>query len=386
MALTQQIYLDNHATTPCDPRVVEAMLPYYCEKFGNPASRAHAFGWDAEEAVEEARQKVAELIGARPKEIIFTSGATESNNLAIKGVAAANGFEGEIITVSTEHVSILDCCGRLQKQGLKITRLPVDKFGMIDLAQLEAAINDDTILISVMAANNEIGTLANLEEIGNIARRRDVFFHTDAAQAFGKIPLDVEKMNLSLLSFTAHKIYGPKGTGGLYVRSQNPRVRIRSLLDGGGHERGLRSGTLNVPAIVGMGKASEICAIEMAKEANFLKELTQRLESNLRAALGQVVVNGHPTQRLPGNLNVCIPNVESQSLLAALGREVAFSSGSACAAYQPGPSHVLQAIGLSDDLIRSSVRFGIGRFNSANDVDLAAESIARVVHHYKKAS
>ncbi len=384
--MTRRIYLDNHATTPCDPRVVEAMLPYFSERFGNAASRTHLFGWEAEEAVEVAREVVAHVINAQPKEIIFTSGATESNNLAIKGVASARNFKGHIITTVIEHPSILSCCKSLQKQGVPITYLRVDKHGSVDLQQLADAITADTILISIMAANNEIGTIADLEKIGNIAKENNVLLHTDAAQAFGKIPIDVEKMNISLLSFTGHKIYGPKGIGGLYVRSKGAKTLLQPIIEGGGHERNLRSGTLNVPGIVGTGKASEIYLKEREKEAEHLARLRQRLYDGIKHEIDDIILNGHPQQRLPGNLNLSFPSVDGQALLMALGNEIALSSGSACTTSIPRPSHVLKAIGLSDELIHSSLRFGIGRFNTVEEIDYTIDRVVNEVRRLRKVS
>lgn len=381
------IYLDNHATTPVDRRVLEAMLPYLTEHYGNPASRSHPFGWAAEEACETARRQVAALLGARPKEIVFTSGATESNNLAIKGVVDFHAQRGNhVITAATEHRSVLDTCRRLEKKGLATaTVLPVERDGTLDPESVRAAIRPDTVLISIMAANNEIGTLHPLREIGRIAREHGVIFHTDATQAIGRLPIDVEEDCVDLLSVSAHKVYGPKGCGALYVRSRDPMVRLSPLLDGGGHERGLRSGTLNVPGIVGLGKACEIAAAEMAAERERVRRLRDRLWAGLREQLDEIVLNGHPTRRLPGNLNVTIAHVEGESLMMAL-REIALSSGSACTSTTLEPSHVLRAIGLDEERAHESVRFGIGRFNTEEEIDFTISRVAMEVRRLREMS
>jgi cysteine desulfurase len=377
------IYMDNQATTRTDPRVVEAMLPYFTEHYGNAASRHHAFGRHAEEAVEEARDTIAGLIGASPKEIVFTSGATESDNLAIKGVAAMYRRKGNhIITVATEHHAVLDPCRRLEREGFAVTYLPVDRFGQISPAQLAAAITDQTILVSVMAANNEIGTLQPIKEIGKRCKERGVFFHSDAVQALGKIPLDMDDMGVDLASFTAHKIYGPKGVGALYVRGTNPRVRPEPLFDGGGHERGLRSGTLPVASIVGFGKACELCHEEMLKESERLVLLRQRLYGGITTMLRDVFLNGHPTERLPGNLNLSFADVQGEALMMAM-RNVAVSSGSACTSASVEPSYVLKSLGVSDDLAHASIRFGLGRFNTQEEVDYVIKEVARNVEHLR---
>ncbi|MBI2350324.1 MAG: IscS subfamily cysteine desulfurase, partial [Deltaproteobacteria bacterium] len=340
------VYMDNNATTPVDPKVLEAMLPYFTEKFGNAASRNHSFGWEAEAAVDEAREQIARLIrSASPKEIIFTSGATESDNLAIKGVAEFYQEKGNhIITCVTEHKAVLDSCKALERQGYKVTYLPVDSFGLVDVGELRTAITDKTVLISIMAANNEIGTIQPVKEIGLVAKERGIFFHCDATQAVGKIPVDVEEAGIDLLSMSAHKFYGPKGVGALYVRSKKPRVRLCPIIDGGGHERGMRSGTLNVAGIVGLGKACQIALQELPVEAARLTRLKERLKDGIFLKLDEVYVNGHPTQRLAGNLNVSFAYVEGESLL--MGRkELAVSSGSACTSAGLEPSYVRRALG-----------------------------------------
>jgi len=380
------IYLDNHATTPMDPRVLEEMLPYFCEKFGNAASRNHPFGWAAEEAVEQARERIARLIGATAKEIIFTSGATESNNLAIKGVAEMYSQKGNhVITAVTEHKAVLDTCKRLEKNGCRVTYLPVQADGRIDLDDLKRAIDDKTILVTIMTANNEIGVLQPVEEIGKICKERGVLFHTDAVQGVGKIPVDVNAMNASLLSLTAHKIYGPKGVGALYVRRRNPRVQLSAIIDGGGHERGMRSGTLNVPGIVGFGKACELAMQEMAEESKRLAALRDRLKARLTKDLDEVFVNGSEEHRLPGNLNMSFAYVEGESLLMGIN-DIAVSSGSACTSATLEPSYVLKALGTGDDLAHSSIRFGIGRFNTQAEVDYAADRLVEVVRRLRELS
>jgi cysteine desulfurase len=378
--------MDNHATTPMDPRVLEAMLPYFTEKFGNAASRNHQFGWEAEAAVETAREQIAKLIGATAKEIIFTSGATESNNLAIKGVAEMYKEKGNhIITVVTEHKAVLDTCKRLEKYGYKVTYLPVKADGLVDLQQLKEAITDKTILVSIMAANNEIGVLQPLEEIGKLCRERGVLFHSDAVQALGKVPLDVNKMNLDLVSLTGHKLYGPKGCGALYVRRKNPRVQLAALIDGGGHERGMRSGTLNVPGIVGFGKACEIAMREMPEESRRVGALRDRLKNKLTSELDEVFINGTTEHRLPGNLNISFLYVEGESLLMGIN-DIAVSSGSACTSATLEPSYVLKSLGLGDDVAHSSIRFGIGRFNTEAEVDYVAGRLVEVVKKLRELS
>ncbi|HZP33272.1 MAG TPA: IscS subfamily cysteine desulfurase [Candidatus Acidoferrales bacterium] len=380
------IYMDNHATTAVDPRVVSAMLPYFTEKFGNAASRSHSFGWAAEEAVETARGQLARLINALPKEIIFTSGATESNNLAIKGIAEMYREKGNhIITQATEHKAVLDTCKRLEKSGFQVTYLPVAKDGRIDLDDLRRAITSKTILISIMYANNEIGVIQSIEEIGKIAKETSVLFHTDAVQAVGKIGIDVIRDNIDLLSMTAHKMYGPKGCGALYVRRRNPRVQLTSLIDGGGHERGMRSGTLNVPGIVGFGKAAELCQTEMAQENDRLRNLRDRLKEGILNGLDEVNVNGSLADRLPNNLNVSFRYVDGESLLMGIN-DVAVSSGSACTSAKIEPSYVLKAIGVDEDLAHSSIRFGLGRFNTQEEVDYVIQRVIEVVRRLRELS
>ncbi len=376
------IYMDNHATTPVDPRVLEAMLPYFAERFGNAASRQHRFGWEAEEAVERARGQIARLINAKPKEIIFTSGATESDNLALKGVIESLREKGNhIITAATEHKAVLDTCRALERAGkATVTYLPVDRSGCIDPADVRKAITERTVLISLMHANNEIGTIHPLGEIGRLAKKAGVLFHTDATQGLGRIPIDVEAMGIDLLSCTAHKLYGPKGCGALYVRSREPRVRLTPMMHGGGHERGMRSGTLNVPGIVGFGAACELAAAEMGDEQVRVGALRDALYQGIVAQLDDVSLNGHPTLRLAGNLNLSFAGIEAESLLMALP-DVALSSGSACTSATLEPSHVLKAIGVPDDLVHSSLRFGLGRFNTAAEVACVVE---RVVHEVRR--
>ncbi len=380
------IYLDNHATTPMDPRVLEAMLPYFTKYFGNAASRNHSFGWEAEEAVEKARKQVAELIGASPKEIVFTSGATESNNLAIKGVAEMYAERGNhIITVATEHKAVLDTCKKLEKHGYRVTYLPVKQDGLIDLDMLNDAITDKTILISVMYANNEIGVLQPIAEIGKLARERGVLLHTDGVQAAGKVPVHVIRDNIDLMSLTAHKIYGPKGAGALYVRRKNPRVQITAQMDGGGHERGMRSGTLNVPGIVGLGAACALSQQEMAEESVRLRALRDRLRAKLESELDEVYVNGSMEHRLPHSLNISFAFVEGESLLMGIN-EIAVSSGSACTSATLEPSYVLKALGAGDDLAHSSIRFGIGRFNTEEEIDYVGGKVVEVVRKLRELS
>ena len=380
------IYMDNHATTQMDPRVLQAMLPYFTEKFGNSASRNHPFGWAAEEGVEIAREQIAKLIGATTKEIIFTSGATESDNLAIKGVAEMYKEKGNhIITAVTEHKAVLDTCKRLEKNGYRVTYLPVQKDGLVDLDELKRAIDDKTILVTIMAANNEIGVVQPLAEIGKICRERGVLFHSDGVQAIGKIPVDVNKQNIDLLSITGHKLYGPKGVGALYVRRKNPRVQISAIIDGGGHERGMRSGTLNVPGIVGLGKACALAMEEMAAESGKMAELRDRLRDRIMSRLDEVFINGSWEHRLPGNLNISFAYVEGESLLMGIN-DIAVSSGSACTSATLEPSYVLKALGTGDDLAHSSIRFGIGRFNTEAEVDYVAERVVETVSRLRELS
>jgi cysteine desulfurase len=373
------IYLDNSATTPVDPRVLEQMLPYFTEKFGNAASRSHPFGWVGEEAVDYAREQVARLINADPKEIIFTSGSTEANNLALKGVFEMYASKGNhIITVTTEHKCILDACKHIEKMGGQVTLLEVDREGMLNLEELEAAITDKTILISVMYANNEIGVIQPVKEIAAIAKKHNVLFHTDATQAAGKIPIDVQAEGIHLLSMSAHKMYGPKGIGCLYVRRKNPRVKVTAQIDGGGHERGMRSGTLNVPSIVGVGAACEICMNEMVDEAAKLSKLRDKLENAL-LELEEAHVNGNRHARLPQITNISFKYVEGEGLMMAFNKDIAVSSGSACTSASLEPSYVLKALGLGDDLAHSSIRFSLGRFNTEEQIDFAIEKLKEAV-------
>ncbi len=373
------IYLDSHATTRTDPRVLQAMTPYFTDYFGNAASRNHSFGWEAEEGTEKARKQIADLIGATPKEIVFTSGATESNNLALKGVAEMYAERGNhIITQVTEHKAVLDTCKRLEKEGVRVTYLPVQQNGLIDLDQLRDAITDKTILISIMYANNEIGVVQPMAEIGKIAKEKGILFHTDAVQAVGKIPVNVIADGVDILSLTAHKLYGPKGVGALYVRRRNPRVQITAQIDGGGHERGMRSGTLNVPGIVGLGAACEICAQEMPEESKRHAFLRDKLKDKFLNALDEVYVNGTMEHHLPHNLNISFNYVEGESLLMGIN-DIAVSSGSACTSATLEPSYVLKALGAGDDLAHSSIRFGIGRFNTEEEIDYVGNKVIDVV-------
>jgi cysteine desulfurase len=380
------IYLDNHATTRVDPRVLQTMLPYFTEDFGNAASRNHRFGWKAEEAVEKARAQIASVIGAEDKEIILTSGATESNNLALQGAAEFYREKGDhIITCQTEHKCVLDTAHMLEQKGFRVTFLPVDKEGMIDLGGLAAEITDKTILVSLMAANNEIGTLHPLREIGKITRAKGALFHTDATQAVGHMGIDVEEMGIDLLSFTAHKIYGPKGVGALYVRRRKPRVRLAPIIYGGGHERGMRSGTLNVPGIVGFGAACELVRQEGAQERERLITLRTRLHQGIARELTHVYLNGHPEFRHPGNLNLSFAFVEGESMLMGIN-DIAVSSGSACTSASLEPSYVLRALGVGDDLAHSSIRFGIGRFNTEEEIDYTIRRVVEVVARLREMS
>ncbi|MBM3725488.1 MAG: IscS subfamily cysteine desulfurase [Acidobacteria bacterium] len=380
------VYLDNHATTPLDPRVLQAMLPYFTEKFGNAASRNHSFGWEAEEAVEKARKQIADLIGAHPKEIIFTSGATESNNLAIKGVFQMYAEKGNhIITAATEHKAVLDTCKHLEQEGARVTYLPLKGDGLIDLDMLREAITDKTILVSIMYANNEIGVVQPVAEIGRICKERGVLFHTDAVQAAGKIPVDVNRDGVHLLSLSGHKIYGPKGVGALYVRRKGPRVQVTAQMDGGGHERGMRSGTLNVPGIVGLGEACEIARLEMDQEMARAGELRDYLKNRFLTELDEVFINGSMEHRLPHNLNISFAYVEGESLLMGIN-DIAVSSGSACTSATLEPSYVLKALGLGDDLAHTSIRFGIGRFNTREEVEYSANRLIEVVKKLRELS
>ena len=380
------IYMDNHATTRVDPRVVEAMLPYFTTDFGNAASRTHSFGWRAEEAVTRGRTQVARAIGADPKEIIFTSGATESDNLALFGaVAASRGRGDHVVTGATEHPAVLDAAQALEARGVRVTRLPVDRHGRVDPDDLRRALTERTILVSLMLANNEVGTLHPMASLGAICKERGVLLHSDAAQAAGKVPIDVQTMGIDLLSVSAHKVYGPKGVGALYVRRKSPRVVLEPILHGGGHERGLRPGTLNVPGIVGLGAALEIARAEMPEESRRLKALRDRLQEGILRRVEDVQVNGHPSERLPHNLNVSFAYVEGEALLMALG-DVAVSSGSACTSEKKEPSHVLRAMGIGDDLAQTSIRFGLGRFNTEREVDEVIERVVEAVTRLREIS
>jgi cysteine desulfurase len=386
MTVKTPIYMDNNSTTRTDPRVVEAMLPYFTEKFGNAASRSHAFGWEAEAAVEEAREQIAALVGASAKEIIFTSGATESNNLAIKGVAAMYRKKGtHVVTQATEHKATLDTCKRLEREGYQVTYLPVDNYGRVHAEQVKEALTDKTILVTIMAANNEIGTVQPVKEIGKLCKEKGVLFHTDAVQAVGKLPVDVEEMGIDLLSLSAHKIYGPKGQGALYVRKKDPRVRLEPQIDGGGHERGMRSGTLAVPLIVGLGKACAIARAEMAQETEKTFRLRERLRKGIMDQLPETYLNGHPTERLPGNANISFAYVEGEGLMMGM-KEVAVSSGSACTSASLEPSYVLRALGVGDELAHSSIRFGVGRFNTEAEVDFVVDLVVREVSRLREMS
>ena len=381
MAVKLPIYMDNNATTPVDPRVLEAMLPYFTEVFGNAASRNHQFGWQAEEAVDKARRQVADLIGAGPKEIVWTSGSTESNNLAIKGAAEMYADKGKhVITALHEHKAVLDPCKRLARQGYDVTWLEPGEDGIIYADQVRQAIRDDTILVTIMWANNEIGTVNEVPEIGKICKDKGIIFHTDATQYVGKLPADVEAAGIDLLSASAHKLYGPKGIGCLYVRRRKPRVRLTPIIDGGGHERGMRSGTLNVTGIVGMGAACELCRLEMQDEAQRLSALRDKLIDGILGRLDMAVLNGHRTRRLPHTANISFPYVEGESLLMAT-KEIALSSGSACTSASLEPSYVLKALGRGDDLAHSSIRFGLGRFNTQEQVDYVVDKVVVSVEH-----
>lgn len=375
------IYMDYHATTPVDPQVVEVMLPYFTEKFGNPASRQHQFGWIAEEAVETSRATIAKYLGVKAREIFFTSGATESNNLALKGIAEAWHQKGShIITVSTEHKSVLDPCRRLEKSGFQITYLPVDEYGIIDLNRLSDSITSKTLLVSIMTGNNEIGTIQDIMSIGKLCRDKGVFFHTDATQAVGKIPINIFDTNIDLMSFSGHKMYGPKGIGILFLRNSKPKIKLTMQMDGGGHERGIRSGTLNVPAIVGLTKALELSILSMNEEANRLRYLRHKMYDAFTNSLEDVFLNGHPTNRLPNNLNISFIHVEDNALMISM-KDIAVSTGSACSTADPVPSHVLKALGVSNDRLHSAIRFGLGRFTTEAEVEY---TIGRVIENVNK--
>lgn len=380
------IYLDNNATTPCDPRVVEAMLPYFTDHFGNAASRNHSFGWSAEEGVDYAREQVAKLIGADPKEIIFTSGATEGDNLAIKGVYEMYASKGNhIITCVTEHKAVLDTCKHIEKLGGEVTYLPVNPEGLIDLKELEAAIKPTTILIAIMYANNEVGVIQPVREISALARKNGVLFFTDATQAVGKVPVDVNKDGIDLMAFSAHKMYGPKGVGALYVRRKNPRVKVTAQMDGGGHERGMRSGTLNVPGIVGLGKACELCMNEMEADTKRISALRDKLENAL-TQIEESYVNGSKEHRLPHVSNISFKYVEGEGLMMGFNKNIALSSGSACTSASLEPSYVLKALGLGDDLAHSSLRFGLGRFTTEEQVDYTIKAVTDTVNKLREMS
>jgi cysteine desulfurase len=380
------VYMDNNSTTRTDPRVVEAMLPYFTEKFGNAASRNHPYGWEAESAVEEARELIGSVIGATAKEIIVTSGATESNNLALKGAAAMYKKKGNhIITQATEHKAVLDPCKRLEREGFQVTVLPVDRFGQVSADQVRGAMTDKTILVSIMAANNEIGTLQPVKAIGRLCKERGILFHTDAVQAIGKVAIDVDEMGIDLLSLSGHKIYGPKGIGALYVRKKDPRVRLEPMIDGGGHERGMRSGTLPVPMIVGLGAACEIARKEMTAEAARTFKLRERLRKGIMDQLPETYLNGHPDERLPGNANISFAYVEGEGLMMGI-KDVAVSSGSACTSASLEPSYVLRALGVGDELAHSSIRFGIGRFTTEEEVDFVVDLVVKEVNRLREMS
>jgi cysteine desulfurase len=380
------IYLDYNSTTPCDARVVEAMLPYFTQSFGNAASKTHSFGWQAEEAVEFAREQIAGLIGAETKEIIFTSGATEAANLALKGVVEAYASKGNhIITSTIEHKAVLDTCKHLKKQGVEVTYLPVNSEGLISSQQVEEAIRPETVLIAIMYANNEIGSIFPIAEIGAIARKHNVLFFTDATQAVGKIPVSVNDDSIDIMAFSSHKIYGPKGAGALYVRRKNPRVKLTAQMDGGGHERGMRSGTLNVSGIVGFGKAAEICKNEMRKDEPYLTLLRDKLENAL-LNLGDVYINGSKEHRLPNVANLSFKNVEGQALMMNINKEIAVSSGSACTSASLEPSYVLRALGLNDELAHSSIRFSLGRFTTGEEIDFTIQQVSKAVKQLREMS
>jgi len=380
------VYMDNNSTTRTDPRVVEAMLPYFTEKYGNAASRNHPYGWEAEAAVEEAREQIGALIGASAKEIIFTSGATESNNLALKGAAAMYKKKGNhFITQATEHKAVIDPLKRLEREGFQVTVLPVDSFGQVTAEQVRQAMTDKTILVSIMAANNEIGSLQPIKQIGKLCKEKGVLFHTDAVQAVGRIAIDVNEMGIDLLSLTAHKIYGPKGLGALYVRKKDPRVRLEPMIDGGGHERGMRSGTLAVPLIVGLGEACDIARREMADEGKRTYRLRERLRKGIMDQLPESYLNGHPDERLPGNANISFAYVEGEGLMMGI-KDVAVSSGSACTSASLEPSYVLRALGVGDELAHSSIRFGIGRFTTEEEVDFVIDLVVKEVNRLREMS
>jgi cysteine desulfurase len=388
MALKLPIFMDSQSTTPVDPRVLEAMIPYFTEKFGHPASRNHPFGWEAEGGVDVAREQIAKLIGARdPKEIVFTSGGTEAINLALKGVIEMYREKGNhIVTTTIEQRATLDVCKRLERQGVEVTYVPVGRDGLVDVEVVRAAVTPKTILISIMFANNEIGTIQPVAELGKLAKEKGILFHTDATQAVGKIPVDVEAMGIDLLSVTAHMLYGPKGVGALYVRRKNPRVRIAPMVDGGGHERGMRSGTVPVPLVVGFGKAAEICRESMAEESKRLAALRDRLQEQIVSKVDEAYVNGHPTLRLPHNLNISFAYVEGESVLMGLNKEAALASGSACTSATLEPSYVISALGVDSELAHSSIRFGLHRFSTEEEVDFVARKTVEVILRLREMS
>ena len=388
MTLKLPIFMDSQSTTPVDPRVLEEMIPYFTEKFGHPASRNHPFGWEAEGGVDRAREQIAKLIGARdPKEVVFTSGGTEAINLALKGVAEMYREKGNhIVTTTIEQRATLDVCKRLERQGFEVTYVPVGRDGLVDVEAVRAALTDKTILISIMFANNEIGTIQPVTELGKLAKEKGIIFHTDATQAVGKIPVDVEAMGIDLLSATAHMLYGPKGVGALYVRRKNPRVRLAPMVDGGGHERGMRSGTVPVPLVVGFGKAAEICREEMGEESKRLAALRDRLQEQIVSKVDEAYVNGHPARRLPHNLNISFAYVEGESVLMGLNREAALASGSACTSATLEPSYVISALGVDSELAHSSIRFGLHRFSTEEEVDFVAQKTIEVIHRLREMS
>ena len=388
MALKLPIFMDSQSTTPVDPRVLEEMIPYFTEKFGHPASRNHPFGWEAEGGVDKAREQIAKLIGARdPKEVVFTSGGTEAINLALKGVAEMYREKGNhIVTTTIEQRATLDVCKRLERQGFEVTYVPVGREGLVDVEAVRAALTDKTVLISVMVANNEIGTIQPVAELGKLAKEKGIIFHTDATQAVGKIPVDVEAMGIDLLSATAHMLYGPKGVGALYVRRKNPRVRLAPMVDGGGHERGMRSGTVPVPLVVGFGKAAEICREVMGEESRRLAALRDRLQEQIVSKVDEAYVNGHPDRRLPHNLNISFAYVEGESVLMGLNREAALASGSACTSATLEPSYVISALGVDSELAHSSIRFGLHRFSTEEEVDFVAQKTVEVIHRLREMS
>lgn len=386
MSVTR-IYLDNNSTTPCDPRVVDTMVPYFFEHPGNAASRSHPYGWEAEDAVDRARGQIADLINASPKEIIFTSGATESDNLALKGVIEMYSRKGNhIITLKTEHKAVLDSCHKIEKAGGEVTYLDVKRNGLVDLEELKAAIKENTVLISIMWANNETGVIQPMKEIGEICKEKGILFFSDATQAVGKIPVDPREVGVHLMAFTGHKMYGPKGVGALYVSRKNPRVKVTAQIDGGGHERGMRSGTLNVPAIVGFGKAAELAKNEMAEDAKRLSALRDKLESQLTSQLEEVYINGAVESRMPHVTNLSFKHVEGEGLMMTFNQNIAVSSGSACTSASLEPSYVLIALGLGDDLAHSSIRFSLGRFTTEEEVDMAVKMLVEGVNHMRDLS